>query len=96
MKGISSMLGKNWTPADLFALSTAAQSYCVLKTAVELDLFTLFDRDDIDGMTVPEIAHLPNLDKRALNILFTPMLSLDLLVRRDDRTVRTEPPRQFL
>mgnify|MGYP003701353747 CR=1 FL=1 len=90
------MLGKNWTPADLFALSTAAQSYCVLKTAVELDLFTLLDRDDIDGMTVQEIAHLTNWDKRALNMLVTAMISLDLLERRDDRLVPTEPARQFL
>lgn len=90
------MLRKDWNPGDIFALGNAAQSFCVLKSAVDLDLFTLLDRSDIDGLTVAEIARLTNCDQRALDMLTTALVSMNMLERREDRLVACEASRQFL
>lgn len=90
------MLRKDWNPGDIFELGNAAQSYCVLKTAVDLDLFTLLDRDDIDGLTIPEIARLTGCDLRALDMLATALLALNLLERRDDRLIANGSAKRYL
>lgn len=90
------MLKKNWNPGDLFALTNAAQSFCALKTAVELDIFTLLDRDDIDGLTSTEIARLTECDPRAMDMLTAALVALNLLERRADRLVAGDSARRFL
>jgi predicted O-methyltransferase YrrM len=91
------MLGKNWGPADLFKLSSWTWAACALQAAISLDLFTALDTPPTGaGLPPDELARRLKCNPRALGMLVTALVSLNLLEREQEQVRLTEASRLYL
>lgn len=78
---------KTWTPGEIFSISGAYWAGCALQAAVQLDLFTALDGAP---KTLAALGKELHCNERALSMLVTALVSMELLVREGEKLV--SPP----